>query len=73
MELQHFDKGHEWYEKARERGAPEQGIDSELRAIFQQLDSVGREAMKTFLLAEDSHRYQWLNENNSQRAKKRNS
>lgn len=73
MELQHFDKGHEWYEKARERGAPEQGIDSELRAIFQQLDSVGREAMKTFLLAEDSHRYQWLNENNTQRAKKRNS
>jgi hypothetical protein len=25
--------------------------------------------MKTFLLAEDSHRYQWLNENNSQRSK----
>lgn len=72
MELQHFDKGHKWYEKARERGAPEQGIDSELRTIFQQLDSVGREAMKTFLLAEDSHRHQWLNENNSQRAKKRN-
>lgn len=72
MELQHFEKGHEWYEKARERGAPEQGIDSELRSIFQQLDSVGREAMKTFLLSEDSHRYQWLNENNSLRAKKQN-
>jgi hypothetical protein len=38
MELQHFEKGHEWYEKARVRGAPEQGIDSELRSIFQQLD-----------------------------------
>lgn len=71
MELQHFEKGHEWYVKARERGAPEQGIDSELRSIFQQLDSVGREAMKTFLLSEDSHRYQWLNENSSPRAKKR--
>ena len=70
MELQHFEKGQEWYEKARVRGAPENGIDSELRSIFQQLDSVGREAMKTFLLAEDSHRYRWLNENSSQRAKK---
>lgn len=69
MELQHFEKGHEWYEKARERGAPEQGIDSELRSIFQQLDSVGREAMKNFLLTEDLHRYQWLNRNSSQRAK----
>lgn len=70
MELRHFEKGHEWYEKARERGAPEQGIDSDLRSIFQQLDLAGREAMKNFLLAEDSHRYQWLNENSSQKAKK---
>jgi hypothetical protein len=46
--------------KARERGAPAQGIDSELRSIFQQLDSGGREAMKTFLLSEDSIKYQWL-------------
>ncbi len=71
MELQHFAEGHEWYEKARERGAPEQGVDSELRSIFQQLDSVGRKAMKNFLLSEDSHRYKWLNENSSQRAKER--
>jgi hypothetical protein len=70
MELQHFDKGHEWYEKARERGAPEQGIDSELRSIFQQLDLAGREAMKNFLVAEDSHRYQWVNQNSSRKAKK---
>ncbi len=72
MELHHFEKGHEWYEKARERGAPAQGIDSELRSIFQQLDSVGREAMKAFLLAEDPHQYRWLNENNAPKAKKRN-
>ena len=62
MELRHFESGHEWYEKARELGAPEQGIDSELRSIFQQLDPAGREAMKSFLLAEDSHRYSWLKE-----------
>jgi hypothetical protein len=62
MELREFESGREWYEKARERGAPEQGIDSELRSIFQQMDSPGREAMKRFLLAEDSHRYRWLKE-----------
>lgn len=72
MELQYFEKGHEWYEKARERGAPAQGIDSELRSIFQQLDSIGREAMKAFLLSEDSLQYRWLNESNSPKAKKRN-
>lgn len=70
MELQHFEKGQEWYEKARERGAPAHGIDSELRSIFQQLDEVGRGAMRNFLLAEDSHQYHWLNENSSQKAKK---
>ena len=70
MELRHFENGHEWYEKARKLGAPEQGIDSELRGIFQQLDSAGREAMKRFLLAEDSHRYSWLDEPRYQQAKK---
>ena len=70
MELRDFEKGHDWYEKARKRGAPEQGIDSELRSIFLQLDSAGREAMKRFLLAEDSHRYPWLNETRNRGAKK---
>lgn len=71
MELRNFEKGRDWYEEARKRGAPEQGIDSELRSIFQQLDSAGREAMKRFLLAEDSHRYSWLKEPRYQEAKKR--
>ena len=71
MELHHFKNGHEWYEKARKLGAPETGIDSELRGIFQQLDPAGREAMKRFLLAEDPHRYSWLKETSYQRAKKR--
>ena len=68
MELRQFESGHKWYEEARKRGAPEQGIDSELRSIFQQLDSAGREAMKRFLLAEDPHRYRWLTEKRYQGA-----
>ena len=68
MEQREFERGHEWYEKARERGAPEQSVDWELRSIFQRLDSSGREAMKRFLLAEDSHRYAWLNEKRHQKA-----
>ena len=66
MEQREFERGHAWYEKARERGAPEKGIDSELRSIFQQLDADGREAMKTFLLAEDPHRHRWLNQTRQQ-------
>lgn len=71
MELRHFNNGYEWYEKARKLGAPEQGIDSELRGIFQQLDQAGQVAMKRFLLAEDPHRYGWLNETWHQHKKKR--
>lgn len=71
MELRDFEKGHEWYEKARKRGASEQGIDTELRSIFQQLDLSGREAMKCFLLAEDPHRYHWLNQTGNQEVKER--
>jgi hypothetical protein len=41
MEQREFEPGHAWYEKARERGAPEKSIDSELRSIFQQLDADG--------------------------------
>ncbi|MBK9703150.1 MAG: hypothetical protein IPO75_06625 [Betaproteobacteria bacterium] len=62
MELREFERGHEWYEEARVRGAPEQGIDSELRSIFRQMDLPGREEMKRFLLAEDAQRYRWLEE-----------
>ena len=73
MELRKFETGQYWYEEARKRGAPEHGIDSELRSIFQQLDPAGREAMKSFLLAEDSHRYSWLKETRYKEAKKRSS
>ncbi|NSL56190.1 hypothetical protein [Uliginosibacterium aquaticum] len=62
MEQRNFENGHTWYEKARALGAPEPGIDSELRSIFQKLDASGREAMKRFLLAQNPVRYSWLND-----------
>ncbi|AWI80374.1 hypothetical protein CEW87_14005 [Parazoarcus communis] len=70
MEQRKFNEGQDWYEKARKRGAPEHGIDSELRSIYGQLDSAGREAMRRVLLAEDPHRYPWLNGAASQAGKK---
>lgn len=68
MEQREFERAQEWYEKARARGAPEQSIDSEMRSIYQKMDLPGREAMKRFLLAEDSHRYRWLKEKRHQEA-----
>ena len=68
MEQREFERANAWYEKARERGAPENSIDSELRSIFQRLDADSREAMKRYLLAEDSHRYRWLNQARQQEA-----
>nr|WP_314899111.1 hypothetical protein [uncultured Deefgea sp.] len=61
MELRCFEQGHAWYEKARTLGAPENGIDSDIRSIYRQLDSSGQENMKRALLAEDPFRYSWLN------------
>ncbi|RDE51596.1 MAG: hypothetical protein DVS81_05415 [Candidatus Accumulibacter meliphilus] len=60
MEQREFERGRAWYEKARERGAPEESIDSELRSIYHRLDADARKAMKRFLLAESPHRYAWL-------------
>jgi hypothetical protein len=38
MEQREFERGHAWYEKARERGAPEESIDS---ATAKHLPSAG--------------------------------
>lgn len=67
-EQREFERGKEWYDTARKLGASENSVESELRGIFQRLDSSGQEAMKRFLLAEDSHRYAWLNEKKQQKA-----
>lgn len=62
MELGNFGEAHDWYAKAKERGANERTIDAELRSIFQRADQTKREAIKAFLLSEDPNRYRWVND-----------
>jgi tetratricopeptide (TPR) repeat protein len=61
MELGNFSEARDWYTKAEERGASLRAIDSDLRSIFMRADTAKREAIKTFLLAEDPVRYRWVN------------
>ncbi|WP_157109442.1 MULTISPECIES: hypothetical protein [Cobetia] len=52
--------GHEWYEKAIERGASEEAIDSELRIIFNRANHKDRQDIRKYLLQVDSRRFSWV-------------
>ncbi|ENU93960.1 hypothetical protein F971_00398 [Acinetobacter vivianii] len=60
METHNYTLGHEWYEKARERGAPENSINSELKSILFKLDQRKRSEMIENLLKKDRVVYGWL-------------
>jgi len=60
IEMGNLDIGWEWYRKAKERGASERSIDSDLRGIFLRADYAGREKIRSFLLSEDPVRYKWV-------------
>ena len=60
MENHEYDFGHEWYSKARDRGAPENSINAELKSILLRLDKIKRNKMITSLLKKDSYLYGWL-------------
>lgn len=62
MELGFYNLGHEWYQKAIERGATEKSVDSDIKRIYQQADKATREKMKAALLAEDPERFNWVKE-----------
>ena len=38
MENHEYNLGHDWYSKARDRGAPETSINADLRSILLKLD-----------------------------------
>lgn len=52
--------GHEWYEKAIERGASEEAIDSELRIIFNRANHKDGQDIRKYLLQVDSRRFSWV-------------
>ncbi len=64
MERHEYNLGHDWYVKARERGAPENTINSDLRSILMKLSKNQRNQMILSLLKKDSYLYDWLKELN---------
>ena len=60
MENHEYTLGHDWYSKARDRGAPENAINTELRSILLKLDKEKRLEMITSLVKKDPYIYGWL-------------
>ena len=60
MEQHNYTLGHDWYEKARDRGAPENSINSELKSILMKLDKAQRNEMISSLVNRDAYQYSWL-------------
>lgn len=65
METHNYTLGHEWYEKARARGAPENSINAELKSILFKLDYRKRSEMIMSLLKKDQTLYGWLEVKNT--------
>lgn len=60
MENHKYSSGHDWYSKARDRGAPEKSINADLRSILLKLDKSKRIEMIANLLKKDPYLYGWL-------------
>ena len=60
MENHEYTLGHDWYSKARDRGAPEKSINAVLRSILLKLDKSKRIEMIASLLKKDPYLYGWL-------------
>ena len=60
MENHEYTLGHDWYSKARDRGAPEKFINADLRSILLKLEKKNRLEMIATLLKKDSFMYGWL-------------
>ncbi|RLZ09593.1 hypothetical protein EAH57_06750 [Acinetobacter sp. 2JN-4] len=60
MENHEYTLGHDWYSKARDRGAPENAINAELKSILLKLDKAKRLEMIASLVKKDPYIYGWL-------------
>ena len=54
-----FEAGHEWYEKARERGFSQQAYDNDIRSIYHRASDDMKKRLKQNLI-ETGHKYKWL-------------
>lgn len=60
METYQYTLGHEWYEKASERGATNQSINADLKSIISKMDKSKRNEMIEHLLKLEPYTYSWL-------------
>ena len=60
METYQYTLGHEWYEKAIERGATDQSVNADLKSIISKMDKTKRNEMIEHLLKLDHQAYSWL-------------
>ena len=60
MENHEYTLGHDWYSKARDRGAPEKSINADLTSILLKLDKSKRTEMIASLLKKDPYLYDWF-------------
>jgi len=60
MENYEYNLGHDWYSKARDRGAPEKSINADLRGILLKMNKVKRSEMIISLMKKDPQFYSWL-------------
>ena len=60
MENHEYTLGHDWYSKARDRGAPEKSINADLSSILLKLNKSKRAEMIACLLKKDPYLYGWL-------------
>jgi len=54
-----FDAGHEWYEKAKERGFSQEAYDNDIRSIYRRASQGMKKRLKQNLI-ETGHHYKWL-------------
>ncbi|WP_413698841.1 hypothetical protein ACLKMH_14750 [Psychromonas sp. KJ10-10] len=55
-----FTLGHEWYQKAKERGFSQEAYDNDIRSIYKRASDEMKKQLKQNLI-ETGHRYKWLN------------
>ena len=56
-----FGKGHEWYDKAKERGFSQNAYDNDIKAVYFRSSNEMKNRLKQNLVA-TGHKYKWLDD-----------